>query len=67
MLRKVDVGFHLRSTQSTRLSVLPMGMNLVWGAEIGISTDKLHAKGPMGLTELTSYKFVIFGNGQIRG
>lgn len=37
------------------------------GAEIGISTDKLHARGPMGLTELTSYKYIITGNGQIRG
>lgn len=36
------------------------------GAEIGISTDKLHARGPMGLEELTTYKYVIFGNGQIR-
>lgn len=36
------------------------------GAEIGISTQKLHARGPMGLVELTSTKFIIFGNGQIR-
>jgi len=36
------------------------------GAEIGISTDKLHARGPMGLEELTTYKYVIYGNGQIR-
>lgn len=36
------------------------------GAEIGISTQKLHARGPMGLSELTSYKWVIRGNGQIR-
>jgi glutamate-5-semialdehyde dehydrogenase len=36
------------------------------GAEIGISTDKLHARGPMGLEELTTYKYVILGNGQIR-
>jgi glutamate-5-semialdehyde dehydrogenase len=36
------------------------------GAEIGISTDKLHARGPMGLEELTTYKYVVFGNGQIR-
>ncbi len=36
------------------------------GAEIGISTDKLHARGPMALEELTTYKYVIFGNGQIR-
>ena len=36
------------------------------GAEIGISTQKMHARGPMGLMELTSYKYVITGNGQIR-
>jgi glutamate-5-semialdehyde dehydrogenase len=38
-----------------------------FGAEIGISTDKLHARGPMALEELTSYKYVIVGDGQIRG
>lgn len=37
-----------------------------FGAEIGISTQKLHARGPMGLRELTSYKYRIYGNGQIR-
>ncbi|HEY2881687.1 MAG TPA: glutamate-5-semialdehyde dehydrogenase [Pirellulales bacterium] len=36
------------------------------GAEIGISTDKFHARGPCGLKELTSYKYVVFGNGQVR-
>jgi glutamate-5-semialdehyde dehydrogenase len=36
------------------------------GAEMGISTDKLHARGPMGLEELTTYKFVVAGNGQVR-
>ena len=36
------------------------------GAEIGISTQKLHARGPMGLNELTTVKYVIFGQGQIR-
>lgn len=36
------------------------------GAEMGISTDKIHARGPMGLEELTSYKYVIYGNGQTR-
>ncbi len=37
-----------------------------FGAEIGISTQKLHARGPMGLKELTTIKYIIFGNGQIR-
>lgn len=37
------------------------------GAEIGISTDKLHARGPMGAADLTTYKWVIYGNGQTRG
>jgi glutamate-5-semialdehyde dehydrogenase len=37
-----------------------------FGAEIGISTDKLHARGPMGLEELTTYKYVIRGQGQVR-
>lgn len=37
-----------------------------FGAEIGISTQKLHARGPMGLPELTTYKYLISGNGQIR-
>jgi glutamate-5-semialdehyde dehydrogenase len=37
------------------------------GAEIGISTDKFHARGPCGLRELTSYKYICRGTGQIRG
>jgi glutamate-5-semialdehyde dehydrogenase len=37
-----------------------------FGAEIGISTQKLHARGPMGLPELTSTKWVVFGEGQVR-
>ena len=36
------------------------------GAEIGISTDKLHARGPMGAEELTTYKYVVYGSGQVR-
>ena len=42
------------------------GFEFGFGAEIGISTQKLHARGPMGLEALTSTKFIIYGNGQIR-
>ncbi len=43
------------------------GFEFGFGAEIGISTQKLHARGPMGLKELTSTKYIIYGDGQIRG
>ena len=43
------------------------GFEIGLGAEIGISTDKFHARGPCGLRELTTYKYVITGAGQIRG
>lgn len=43
------------------------GFEFGFGTEIGISTQKLHARGPMGLKELTSYKYIVHGNGQIRG
>jgi glutamate-5-semialdehyde dehydrogenase len=42
------------------------GFEFGFGAEIGISTQKLHARGPMGLPELTSYKYIVEGNGQVR-
>jgi glutamate-5-semialdehyde dehydrogenase len=42
------------------------GFEFGYGAEIGISTDRLHARGPMGLRELCTYKFLIEGNGQVR-
>ncbi len=43
------------------------GFEFGYGAEIGISTDRLHARGPMGLPELCSHKFLIAGSGQVRG
>ena len=42
------------------------GCEFGFGAEIGISTQKLHARGPMGLKELCTSKYIIYGNGQIR-
>ena len=42
------------------------GFEFGYGAEIGISTQKLHARGPMGLLALTTTKYIIYGNGQIR-
>ncbi|QUW22847.1 glutamate-5-semialdehyde dehydrogenase [Sporosarcina sp. Marseille-Q4063] len=61
-LAKVDAAavYHNASTRFTD------GFEFGYGAEIGISTQKLHARGPMGLQALTSSKFVIQGNGQIR-
>jgi glutamate-5-semialdehyde dehydrogenase len=61
-LREVDSAA-VFSNASTRFND---GFELGLGAEIGISTQKLHARGPMGLTELTSSKFVVIGNGQVR-
>ena len=43
------------------------GAEFGFGAEIGISTDKLHARGPMALEELTTYKYKLRGTGQVRG
>lgn len=61
-LNRIDAAavFHNVSTRYTD------GFEFGFGAEIGISTQKLHARGPMGLPELTSYKYVIKGTGQIR-
>src|SRR5690606_31555410 len=43
------------------------GFEFGLGAEIGISTQKLHARGPMGLAEMVTYKYLIDGSGQVRG
>lgn len=53
--------YHNASTRFTD------GGEFGFGAELGISTQKLHARGPMGLKEMTTYKYKIYGNGQIRG
>lgn len=62
-LNSVDAAccYHNTSTAFTD------GAQFGLGAEIGISTQKLHARGPMALKELTTYKWLIFGNGQVRG
>jgi len=61
-LREVD-SCAVYANASTRFTD---GGEFGMGAEIGISTDRLHARGPMALKELTTYKYVILGNGQIR-
>ncbi len=61
-LKEVDASLVLVNA-STRFND---GGELGLGAEIGISTSKLHAYGPMGVKELTSTKFVAFGEGQVR-
>jgi len=62
-VRRVDSAVVLRNASTMFCDGESLGM----GAEIGISTDKLHARGPMGLEELTSYKHVIWGTGHIMG
>jgi glutamate-5-semialdehyde dehydrogenase len=61
-LREVDASAVMVNA-STRLND---GNQFGLGAEIGISTTRIHARGPMGLEELTSQKFIVFGSGQLR-
>jgi glutamate-5-semialdehyde dehydrogenase len=60
--RDVDAAAVYANTSTAFTDGAQFGM----GAEIGISTQKLHARGPMALKELTTYKWIIKGNGQIR-
>jgi glutamate-5-semialdehyde dehydrogenase len=62
-MQSVDAAAVYANTSTAFTDGAQFGM----GAEIGISTQKLHARGPMALPELTSYKWQIFGNGQVRG
>jgi len=61
-LRKVDAGIVMHNTSTQFADGGEFGM----GAEIGISTGKLHARGPVGAEQLTSYKYLVHGKGQLR-
>ena len=61
-LNSVDAAVVFANTSTAFTDGAQFGM----GAEIGISTQKLHARGPMALPELTSYKWIVRGSGQVR-
>ena len=61
-LNRVDAAVVMANTSTAFTDGAQFGM----GAEIGISTQKMHARGPMALAELTSYKWVVRGAGQVR-
>ena len=61
-MREVDAGVVMVNASSR----LNDGYQFGLGAEIGISTTRIHARGPMGLEDLTCPKFIVFGSGQLR-
>jgi len=61
-LKNVDAAAVYHNVSTTFTDGAQFGL----GAEIGISTQKLHARGPMSINELTSYKWVVSGDGQVR-
>jgi glutamate-5-semialdehyde dehydrogenase len=65
-VRKFMAGVDAAAVYANASTRFTDGNEFGFGAEMGISTQKLHARGPMGLKELTTVKFVIYGNGQIR-
>ncbi len=67
MAKKFTVEVDASSVNVNASTRFTDGFQFGFGAEIGISTQKMHARGPLGLREITSYKFIVEGDGQIRG